>query len=102
MQPYHVAIFWVQIWPKFWQIWVKFRQIWIKFRQNLGEIKILHPQKHSISYGYAVTHGERERGLGPYHKFVFTGYSSLMKTPSLSLLPHIKINIHQSFFAFAL
>jgi len=34
---------------KFEQIWVKFGQIWL----DLGNIKILHPPKNSISYGYA-------------------------------------------------
>jgi len=34
---------------KFGQIRVKFGQIWL----DLGKIKILHPQKLSISYGYA-------------------------------------------------
>jgi len=27
-------------------------QNWSKSTQNLGKIKILHPQKNSISYGY--------------------------------------------------
>jgi len=54
-----------QIWAKFGQVWVKFGQnlnkfglysmdqIWIKFDSVWAKIKILHPQKHSISYSYA-------------------------------------------------
>jgi len=30
----------------------KFDKIWAQLRQNLGKIKVLHPQKHPISYGY--------------------------------------------------
>jgi len=54
------------IWANFGQIWAKFGQIWVKFIWaklgkslrfgriwlDLGKIKILHPQKHSTSYGY--------------------------------------------------
>jgi len=37
-----------KIWVKFGQEWLRFGQIWL----DLGKFKILHPQKHSISYGY--------------------------------------------------
>jgi len=50
-----------QIWLKFRPIckWVifgkmgKFGKIWIKFDWDWTKIRILHPQKHSISYSYA-------------------------------------------------
>jgi len=41
MQPHLLAIF---LGEKL----IRFGQIWLK----LGKIKILHPQKHSITYGY--------------------------------------------------
>jgi len=38
---------------KFDKIWVNLLKFWV-ITQNLGKIKILHPQKHSISYGYTL------------------------------------------------
>jgi len=35
-----------KIWGKIWAKVIEFEQIW------LAKIKILHPQKHSIFYGY--------------------------------------------------
>jgi len=42
-----------------WSLWVKFGQIKAKFGQkrlDLGKIKILYPQKHSISNGNACNY----------------------------------------------
>jgi len=36
-----------QNWGEIWTKMIRFEQIWL----DLGKIKIVHPQKHSISYG---------------------------------------------------
>jgi len=36
------------------QIWAKFRPICVKFDSVWAKIKILHPQKHSISYAMFI------------------------------------------------
>jgi len=52
MQPHPLASFFRQIWAKFGKNWVKFGQTRVKFDWAWTKIKILHPQKHSISYDY--------------------------------------------------
>jgi len=44
MQPHHVWLIWLNLG----KIWANLGKIWA----NLDKIKILHPEKHSISYGY--------------------------------------------------
>jgi len=41
---------WAELWRNLDKIEAKFGQKWL----DLGKIKILHPQKHSIFYGYTI------------------------------------------------
>jgi len=91
---------WSEIWAKlirFGQIWLNLVKIEAKYGQNLvkilakmikfgqiwldlGKIKILHPQKHLISYSYVCANCRIEKGRNSVLIFIFFLYSGFFAT----------------------